>query len=68
MAKNDYAYAVARIRVRELSLLSSSFLEQLVSAADYETCLKLLREKGSGKKRRKARRRCFRWSGKGSGI
>ncbi len=50
MAKNDYAYAVARIRVRELSLLSSSFLEQLVSAADYETCLKLLREKGWGKK------------------
>lgn len=41
MAKNDYAYAVARIRVRELSLLTSSFLEQLVSASGYETCLKL---------------------------
>lgn len=50
MAKNDYAYAVARIRVRELSLLTSSFLEQLVSASGYETCLKLLREKGWGNK------------------
>ena len=46
--KNDYAYAVARIRSKELKLLSASFLEQLLSAPDCESCLKLLAEKGWG--------------------
>ncbi len=50
MAKNktDYAYAVARIRSKELKLLSASFLEQLLSASDCESCLKLLAERGWG--------------------
>lgn len=50
MAKNEYAYAVARIRARELRLLSASFLDQLLSAPDSDGCLKLLREKGWGEK------------------
>lgn len=50
MAKNDYTYAVARIRAREGKLLSASFLEQLVSAPDCDSCIRLLREKGWGDK------------------
>lgn len=48
MAKNDYTYAVARIRARERKLLNASFLEQLLSAPDCDSCIKLLREKGWG--------------------
>ena len=46
MAEDQYLYAVARIRTKELSLLSASFFEQLLSAPDYEACIRLLREKG----------------------
>lgn len=46
MADTQYAYAVARIRAKELSLLSGAFLEQLVSSKTYEECLRLLNEKG----------------------
>ena len=46
MADNQYLYEVARIRTKELSLLSADFFEQLLSAPDYETCIRLLREKG----------------------
>lgn len=50
MAENLYLYAVARIRSREQALLSASFLQQLISAPDYEACLNMLREKGWGEK------------------
>lgn len=46
MAEDQYLYAVARIRTKELALLSASFFEQLLSAPDYESCIRLLREKG----------------------
>ncbi len=46
MAEDQYLYAVARIRTKELAPLSASFFEQLLSAPDYESCIRLLREKG----------------------
>lgn len=48
MAQNQFIYAVARIRSKELSLLSGAFVEQLLSAKGYEECLQLLQEKGWG--------------------
>lgn len=48
MAEKQYVYAVARIRSKELSLLSGAFLEQLLSAKSYEECIQLLNEKGWG--------------------
>lgn len=48
MSDQSYVYAVARIRSKELSLLSGTFLEQLLSAPDEESCLRLLNEKGWG--------------------
>ena len=38
MADKQYVYAVARIRSKELSLLSGAFLEQLTAAKDYDEC------------------------------
>ncbi|ABX43431.1 V-type ATPase subunit [Lachnoclostridium phytofermentans] len=49
MADTMYYYAVARTRVKELSLLSVSSLEQLLACKNYEECLRFLREKGFGK-------------------
>lgn len=46
MKETAYTFAVARIRVIENRLLSNSDLEQLINAPDYESALKLLREKG----------------------
>lgn len=46
MAENQYLYQVARIRTKELSLLSADFFEQLLAAPDDESCIRLLREKG----------------------
>ncbi len=46
MADNQYIYAVARIRSKEMSLLSSGLMEQLLSAKTYEDCLRLLSDKG----------------------
>ena len=46
MVKEQYLYAVARIRSKELALLSVSFLEQLMNAPDEASCLKLLEQKG----------------------
>ena len=46
MADNQYLYEVARIRTKELSLLSAEFFEQLLSAPDYDACIRLLKEKG----------------------
>lgn len=48
MADNQYVYAVARIRSKELSLLSGAFLEQLTAADSYDECIRLLTEKGWG--------------------
>lgn len=48
MADKQYVYAVARIRSKELSLLSGSFLEQLTAAKSYDECIQLLTEKGWG--------------------
>ena len=44
----QYTYAVSRIHARELDLLSSSDLEQLLICPDFETALKNLTEKGYG--------------------
>ena len=42
MADKQYVYAVARIRSKELSLLSGAFLEQLTAAKDYDECINFL--------------------------
>lgn len=49
MTDNQYTYAVARIRSRELSLFSKAVLEQLLACKSYEECIRLLTEKGWGK-------------------
>lgn len=46
MSDKQYYYAVARIRSKELSLLSSSFLEQLLGAKTLDESLRLLHDKG----------------------
>lgn len=46
MSEKEYTYAVARIRSKELALLSASFLEQLMAAKSYEECLQLLSDRG----------------------
>lgn len=53
MEKNQYTYAVARIRSKELSLLSNQFLEQIISAKSFEDSLRLLQDKGWGGKTEK---------------
>lgn len=47
MAEN-YIYAVARIRSRELSLLNESVISQLTACPGEEECLRILSEKGWG--------------------
>ena len=47
MAEKYYAYAVARIRTKELGLLKVAFLEKLWPKS-YEECIQLLSEKGWG--------------------
>jgi len=44
----QYVYAVARIRSRELSLLSDSVMAQMSAAPSEEDCRKILSEKGWG--------------------
>ncbi|QAT50636.1 V-type ATP synthase subunit C [Caproiciproducens sp. NJN-50] len=44
--KQDYVYAVARIRSKELSLFGAQTLEQLMACKNYEDCLHVLSEKG----------------------
>ena len=46
MAENQYIYAVARIRSKELSLLDSKCMEQLLSCKEFEDCIRILSEKG----------------------
>lgn len=48
MSDNQYTYAVARIRSKELALLSASFLEQLLAAKSHEECIQLLHDRGWG--------------------
>ncbi len=49
MSDEQYIYAVARIRSKELGLLDKSALEQLMSSKSYEECYRLLMDKGWGR-------------------
>ena len=44
----QYIYAVARVRSRELSLLNESVIAQLCAASNEEDCLRILNERGWG--------------------
>ncbi len=46
--EEQYTYAVARIRAKELTLLNKQDLEQLLSAKDYDDALRTLSDKGFG--------------------
>ena len=46
MTDNQYYYAVARIRSRELTLLNQSFIEQLLGARSVDEAMRLLQDKG----------------------
>ena len=48
MAKNQYTYAVARIRAMEVSLFSQAVIDQLLACKDEKQCISLLQEKGWG--------------------
>ena len=48
MKQTDFTYAVARIRSKELGLLSAQNLEQLISARSADDALRLLADKGWG--------------------
>ena len=48
MFGEDYAYAVARIRVLETGLLNQAAIEQLLACQDERQCLQILTEKGWG--------------------
>ncbi len=48
MPDNQYTYAVARIRSKELSLLTRQDLEQMMSLKSYEECMRFLADKGWG--------------------
>lgn len=45
---DDYIYAVARVRCKELDLLNHQDIDQLMASTSYEECLKLLEDKGWG--------------------
>ena len=49
MAIQQYTYAVARIRSKELSLLSKSDIEQLMNCRNEKECLRMLADKGWGR-------------------
>lgn len=46
--EEQYTYAVARIRAKELTLLNKQDLEQLLAAKDYDDALRSLADKGFG--------------------
>lgn len=48
MSKNDYTYAVARIRAKELTLFGSAAMEQFLACKTYEDALRFLRDRGWG--------------------
>lgn len=50
MADKQYTYAVARIRSKELSLLTKQDMEQLMACKSHKECLQLLSDKGWGNK------------------
>lgn len=49
MSDEQYIYAVARIRSKELSLLDKTALDQLLSSKGYDECFRLLLDKGWGR-------------------
>lgn len=48
MKETDYAYAVARVRANELSLLTTAEMEQLIMADGLPAALRILGDKGWG--------------------
>ncbi len=48
MSKNDYTYAVARIRYREKYCLNNAFIASLAQAESEKECIRLLADKGWG--------------------
>ncbi len=46
MAENQYIYAVARIRSKEMTLLDFKCMEQLLSCKKYEDCVRILSDCG----------------------
>ena len=48
MSDSLYTYAVARIRSKELSLLNSQAIEQLLAAKSHDECMRLLADRGWG--------------------
>jgi V/A-type H+-transporting ATPase subunit C len=49
MADNQYLYAVARIRTKEVSLLNKADLDQLMNCNNEAQCLRVLADKGWGR-------------------
>lgn len=49
MKDQQYTYAVARIRAKEIGLLSKSDIDQLMNCKTEQECLRILRDKGWGK-------------------
>ncbi len=48
MHETEYAYAVARVRANELTLLSATDIEQIIEAEDYKQAMRRLSENGWG--------------------
>lgn len=48
MSKNDYTYAVARIRAKELTLFGAAAMEQFLACKTYEDALRFLKDRGWG--------------------
>lgn len=46
--REEYTYAVARIRAMEVNLFSKEVIDQLIACQTYEQCLQVLEEKGWG--------------------
>jgi V/A-type H+-transporting ATPase subunit C len=49
MPEKQYTYAVARIRSKEMQLLDTQFINQLMAAHSYRECVQLLLDKGWGR-------------------
>jgi V/A-type H+/Na+-transporting ATPase subunit C len=49
MVDNQYIYAVARIRTKEMALLDKLTMDQLIACKNYSECLRLLTDKGWGR-------------------
>lgn len=44
--KNHYTYAVARVRSKELALLTNEDIQRLLNCKSFEDCLRILQDKG----------------------